>query len=80
MKRSYHEELVKAVAADAEAIGFFTSIFAGFLLGLGLDTWLGTRPAFIIVGIIVGSVSGFWKLWQVARRETQREQDDARRY
>ena len=78
MSRSYHEELGKAVAADAEAFGFFTSILAGFLLGFGLDAWLGTRPAFIVIGILVGSVSGFWKLWLVSRRETEREQSDAR--
>lgn len=78
MSRSYHEELGRAVAADAEAFGFFTSILAGFLLGLGLDAWLGTRPAFIVVGIVVGAVSGFWKLWQVARRQTDEEQARAR--
>lgn len=78
MSRSYHEELGRAVAADAEAIGFFTSILAGLLLGLGLDAWLGTRPGLTIVGIVIGSVSGFWRLWQVARRETEREQADAR--
>lgn len=79
MSRSYHDELGRAVAADVESVGFFSSILAGFLLGLGLDSWLGTRPSFIIGGIVVGSVSGFWKLWQVAKRETQREQQDVER-
>ena len=78
MNRSYHQELGEAIAADAEAFGFFASILAGFLLGLGLDFWLGTRPAFIIVGIVLGAVSGFWKLWLVARRQTEREQAGAR--
>lgn len=77
MTRSYHEELGKSVAADFEAIGFFTSILAGLGLGLGLDAWWGTGPALTIAGIIAGSVSGFWKLWLVARRETEREQADA---
>lgn len=72
MNRSHHRELGQAVRADTEAIGFFSSILAGFLLGFGLDAWLGTRPAFIIAGIVVGSISGFWKLWQVAIREEQR--------
>jgi F0F1-type ATP synthase assembly protein I len=65
---SYHQELGKAVAADASAGGFFASILAGFLLGLGLDTWMGTRPVFVISGIILGSVSGFLKMWQLAKR------------
>ncbi|MEE9473947.1 MAG: AtpZ/AtpI family protein [Acidimicrobiia bacterium] len=80
MSNSYHEELGRAVAADSEAGGFLGSILAGFFLGLGLDSWLGTRPSFIIAGIIIGSVSGFWKLWQLAKRRTQREQQDAERH
>ncbi len=66
MSGSYHEEVGRAVAADVEAVSFFTSILAGFLLGLGLDAWLGTRPGFIICGIVVGSAVGFWKLWRMA--------------
>ena len=77
MSRSHHEELGKAVAADAEAIGFFTSIFAGLLLGLGLDAWLDTSPALTIAGIVLGSVSGFIKMWSIAKRETEREQANA---
>lgn len=77
MSRSYHREIGHAVAADAEAIGFFTSILAGLLLGLGIDAWWGTGPAFTITGIVLGSVSGFWKLWSIAKRETEREQANA---
>ena len=71
MSGSYHDEIGRAVAADVEAVSFFTSILAGFLLGFGLDVWLGTRPAFIITGIILGSVVGFWKLWQMATRQEE---------
>ncbi len=78
MSKSYHEELGKAVAADTEAFGFFTSILAGFLLGFGLDAWIGTKPLFTVIGIVVGSVSGFWKLWIMARSETEREQANVR--
>lgn len=77
VRRSYHDELGKSVAADVEAIGFFSSILAGLVLGLGLDAWWGTRPALTVIGIVAGSVSGFWKLWLVARRETERENADA---
>lgn len=77
MSKFHREELGKAVAADAEAIGFFTSIFAGLLLGLGLDAWLNTSPALTIAGIVLGSVSGFIKMWSIARRETEREQANA---
>lgn len=68
MRGTYHQELGRAVAAEADAGGFFASILAGFLLGFGLDAWIGTSPGFTIVGIIVGSISGFMKMWQIAKR------------
>jgi F0F1-type ATP synthase assembly protein I len=68
VRGTYHQELGKAVAAEADTGGFFASILAGLLLGLGLDAWVGTSPAFTITGIIVGSVSGFVKMWRIANR------------
>ena len=41
-----------------------SSVVAGLLLGLALDWWLETRPVFIIIGILAGFGSGFYKLWQ----------------
>ena len=78
MSRSRHEELGEAVAADTEAFGFFASILAGLLIGLGLDAWLGISPALTVSGIVAGSVSGFWKLWQWSKSETAREQANVR--
>ena len=43
-----------------------SSVVAGLLLGLGLDWWLGTAPVFVIIGIIAGFGSGFYKLWQLS--------------
>jgi F0F1-type ATP synthase assembly protein I len=68
VRGTYHQELGRAVAVEANTGGFFASILAGFLLGLGLDAWIGTSPAFTIVGIILGSVTGFMKMWQIAKR------------
>lgn len=42
---------------------FLSSIIAGMLLGLGADYLLGTRPVFVVLGIVAGSVTGFYKLW-----------------
>ena len=67
MTGSYHEELGKTVATGVEAGGLFPSILAGFLLGLGLDAWIDTSPVFTIIGIIAGSATGFWKMWQMAK-------------
>jgi ATP synthase protein I len=42
----------------------------GGLLGLGLlgwfvDRWLGTSPAFLLTGLLLGMVVGFYELWKV---------------
>jgi F0F1-type ATP synthase assembly protein I len=65
---SYHQELGKAVATEADAGGLFASILAGLLLGLALDAWLTTQPVFTIIGIVLGSTTGFWKMWKMANR------------
>lgn len=70
MSRSYHEELGRAVAAQHHTATFFASILTGMLLGLGLDAWLDTAPTLVILGIISGSVIGFWRMWQVAQRDS----------
>ena len=33
-------------------------VFVGCLLGLGLDTWLGTKPLFLLVGLGLGFAAG----------------------
>ena len=48
----------------SSGMDLISSVLAGLMLGLGLDWWLGTRPLFIVIGVIAGSVSGFYKLWQ----------------
>lgn len=37
-------------------------ILTGIGAGLGLDTWLGTTPIFLLVGAIVGMS---WSLWAI---------------
>jgi F0F1-type ATP synthase assembly protein I len=64
-----HREIGRAAADGVEAASFFASIMAGLLLGFVGDTVLGTRPALIVVGIIAGSVTGFWRMWTIATRD-----------
>jgi hypothetical protein len=54
--------------AGSEGWGFYCYIFAGILLGWGADHWLGTRPVFIVIGLLVGSAMGFWRLWGYLKR------------
>jgi F0F1-type ATP synthase assembly protein I len=67
--RGFHQEVGKSVGAGAEGASFFSSILAGLLLGLLGDWWLGTEPLLVIVGIIAGFGTGFWKMWLFAKRE-----------
>ena len=41
---------------------------AGLLLGYLADRWLGTDPWFVVIGILLGSYSGFMKMWQISKR------------
>ena len=65
-----HREIGRAAADGVEAAGFFASIMAGLLLGWLGDGVFNTRPLFIVLGIIAGSVTGFWRMWTIATRET----------
>jgi F0F1-type ATP synthase assembly protein I len=57
------------------------TVLVFLLVGLALDTWLGTTPAFMI-GLVVFSVVGqFVRTWYVYRDEMdrlQRERAEAR--
>jgi len=45
------------------------SIVIGFLMGLGLDRWLGTGPLFMLVFIFFGVAAGFLNVYRVAMKE-----------
>lgn len=51
-----------------EGGSFFSSILAGTLLGYFADLWLGTEPWLVVIGIIVGSYSGFVRVWNFSKR------------
>ena len=43
-------------------IGFFFAIciVLGIVGGLAVDSWLGTRPLFILLGLFLGLAAAFW--------------------
>jgi ATP synthase protein I len=49
-------------------IELFAGILGGLILGYGLDTWLSTRPIFIIVFFLLGSVAGMLNAYRHLRR------------
>ncbi|MEE9206720.1 MAG: AtpZ/AtpI family protein [Acidimicrobiia bacterium] len=66
----YHEEIGRQVAAGVDSASFFATIMSGFALGALTDWWLGTKPVFIVIGIIAGSIIGFWRMWTIAGRDS----------
>jgi F0F1-type ATP synthase assembly protein I len=62
-------KMSRQAGAGVEAAGFFSAILSGLLLGLLGDAWLGTEPLLVVFGIIAGSATGFWKMWQVAKKQ-----------
>jgi len=51
----------KAGVAYTAAFSLFASVVSGLIVGWLLDRWLGTRPWLLVVGIILGSVAGFYE-------------------
>lgn len=47
-----------------EGSSFLSSILSGAILGYLADMWLDTAPWLVVIGIIVGSYSGFMRMWQ----------------
>lgn len=66
--KSRHQAVGQSAAAGYESAGFFATIMSGFLLGFLGDKWLGTDPALVVIGIIAGSVIGFWRMWTIANK------------
>jgi len=69
---AHHEEIGQAVSHTVETGAFFGSLMAGLLLGWLADHFLDTRPLFIVLGIVAGSVIGFWRMWVVYSGEDRR--------
>jgi len=42
------------------------SIVIGYAVGRGFDAWLGTEPAGVAIGVILGSAAGFVELFRIA--------------
>lgn len=63
-----HRQITSAIS-DGWVAGssFFGSILSGTLLGYFADRWLDTAPWLVVTGIVVGSYSGFLRIWHYAK-------------
>ena len=53
----------------SRAGSFVESILAGALVGYLLDLWWGTEPWMVIVGIVLGSYTGFMRIWAMLKEQ-----------
>jgi len=62
------------MVADWSASGdFLGAILAGMVVGLLGDWLLNTRPWLVVVGVIAGFAVGFWRMYQIAKENEERE-------
>ena len=60
-------------ALSAVGIAFVLAVVFGFLIGYGLDSWLGTSPLFLIVFFFFGVAAGIVNVIRTARAVTDHE-------
>lgn len=61
---SINAAISTAMEGTGRSFDLFSTIATGLLLGLGVDWMAGTRPVVTIIGIVLGFVAGFYKLWE----------------
>lgn len=72
--REVHRGATAAVSEGWMAGGsFFGSIMAGTLLGWLADRWLDTDPWLTAAGVAVGSIAGFYRMWDLIRTPTGKQ-------
>ena len=49
---------------------FVAGIVVGGLIGWGLDRWLHTSPALLLVFLGLGTAAGFWNVYKIAMKPT----------
>ena len=55
------------------------SPLVGFFLGNAVDRWLKTSPWFMVIGLILGFVSGARETYRIYRRYQAEEEENKRR-
>jgi ATP synthase protein I len=67
-----HQHVGRAVSEGwLQGGSFSASILSGTLLGYLADMWLGTAPWLVVVGILLGSYSGFMNMWHYSKKSEE---------
>ncbi|HIJ96229.1 MAG TPA: AtpZ/AtpI family protein [Desulfuromonadales bacterium] len=57
-------------------ISVVLAIAIGVWFGLTLDRWLGTKPWFFYIFLLIGIAAGFKNIYVIAGKEIRRNDDD----
>lgn len=63
---SVNAAISTAMDGTGRSFDLFSTIAAGLLIGIVVDWMAGTGPVVTIIGIVLGFVAGFYKLWEAS--------------
>ena len=64
--------LGKVITYSSIGIQIGLTVGIGIIGGVYLDQWLGTGPWLTILGLLVGVISGFTRLFQIGKELNQK--------
>ena len=70
------QETAQVVGADTAmqmGLEFVISVLGLGGAGFFLDSWLGTRPFLMVLGLFIGAAAGFWMLIKTSRNPPKSE-------
>jgi F0F1-type ATP synthase assembly protein I len=74
------KDLLRSLAmVSSMGISVALAIGIGVWFGLTLDRWLGTRPWFFYIFLLIGIAAGFKNIYVIAGREIRKNDDSDQR-
>jgi len=67
--KSLQENVTRAAPAMAASYSLVGAILLFGAIGYGLDRWRGTKPWFLLAGLVLGVVVGFYELIKATNRK-----------
>jgi F0F1-type ATP synthase assembly protein I len=67
--KSFQENVTRAAPAMAASYGLLGAILLFGAIGYAVDRWRGTAPWFLLAGLVLGVVVGFYELIKTTYRK-----------